>query len=297
MKRMLNINKTIAAIIISNLIHLVVVIGLLVYALFYDLEKRTVPNLNNTSLIFFIIIFLSIFINSFFAVKNALVLNNTNNQHKMLKSTLKYVENLNKTLRAQRHDFMNHLQVVYSLIEMEEYVDASDYIEQIYNDIQKVNKVLKTSIPAINALLQAKLLHCEQKEITVELSVTSILEGINLPSWELCRVFGNIIDNAVYVLERFNGEKLINISIFEDIKSYGIVIENNGPDIPKNIINKVFEAGFTTKGSEGEGMGLSISKNIIERYGGIITVKSANNSTRFNMYIPKQNDNTLKTTT
>ena len=45
--------------------------------------------------------------------------------------TIEAQEDLNITLRAQRHDFLNHLQVVYSLIEMKEYNEANDYIERV----------------------------------------------------------------------------------------------------------------------------------------------------------------------
>ena len=40
--------------------------------------------------------------------------------------TIDAMGQFNNTLRAQRHDFLNHLQVVYSLIEMEEYQEAND---------------------------------------------------------------------------------------------------------------------------------------------------------------------------
>ena len=67
--------------------------------------------------------------------------------------TIEAQEDLNITLRAQRHDFLNHLQVVYSLIEMKEYKEANDYIERVYGSIASVGKVLRTANPAINALL------------------------------------------------------------------------------------------------------------------------------------------------
>lgn len=79
--------------------------------------------------------------------------------------TIEAQEDLNITLRAQRHDFLNHLQVVYSLIEMKEYKEANDYIERVYGSIASVGKVLRTANPAINALLQVKLGVCEKAGI------------------------------------------------------------------------------------------------------------------------------------
>ena len=59
--------------------------------------------------------------------------------------TIDAMEKLNNTLRAQRHDFLNHLQVVYSLMEMEEYGEANSYIEKVYGRITAVSRVLKTA--------------------------------------------------------------------------------------------------------------------------------------------------------
>lgn len=57
--------------------------------------------------------------------------------------TIDAMEKLNNTLRAQRHDFLNHLQVVYSLMEMEEYGEANSYIEKVYGRITAVSRVRK----------------------------------------------------------------------------------------------------------------------------------------------------------
>ncbi|MFZ5989573.1 MAG: sensor histidine kinase [Bacillota bacterium] len=287
MKRMLNINKTIAAILVSNMVHLAVVIGVLLYGYYLNNLNKIAPGFNKGYLLLYTVIFVTLFINSFIAVRNAISLSYTDDQYEMLKKTLCEAENLNKTLRAQRHDFMNHLQVVHGLMEMGEYNDALNYIGQIYDDIQKVNQVLKTSNPAVNALLQAKMLDCEKRSIIARLTVTSRLKELKVPSWEMCRVLGNIIDNAIYALKEKKGDRILEINIFEDLKSYGFLVKNNGPLIPKNIINKIFEAGFTTKGSSGEGMGLSITRDIIENYSGEISVKSTEESTAFEIRIPK----------
>ena len=70
---------------------------------------------------------------------------------------MKNLENLNLKLRAQRHDYMNHLQVIYGLLELGEYEDAREYMEPVFKDITRVTRAMKTSQPAVNALLQAKI--------------------------------------------------------------------------------------------------------------------------------------------
>ena len=71
----------------------------------------------------------------------------------------------NRQLRVQRHDFLNHLQVVYSLMEMGEYDEAMRYISQVYGDIRSVGKNLKTASAPVNALLMAKTQECRERGI------------------------------------------------------------------------------------------------------------------------------------
>ena len=73
------------------------------------------------------------------------------------------LEDLNREMRAQRHDFMNHIQVVYSLIEMNEPGEAMAYMDKIYGDMQRVSRMMRTACPAVNALIQAKVVEAEQR--------------------------------------------------------------------------------------------------------------------------------------
>lgn len=67
------------------------------------------------------------------------------------------IQKLNAELRCQRHDYLNHMQVVYGMAELEEYEELLDYLEPIYRDIMKTGKAIRTSVPAVNALLMAKM--------------------------------------------------------------------------------------------------------------------------------------------
>jgi sensor histidine kinase regulating citrate/malate metabolism len=203
----------------------------------------------------------------------------------MLEDANEKLSDLNDTLRAQRHDFMNHLQVVYSLLEMDEQKDALKYIDHVYADIQRVGKTLKTAVPAVNALLAAKVSDCERHGIRVELNVHATLAEIPLSGWALCRVLGNLIDNAIEVLKQVKQPRL-KIEIGESFKAYSFAIENNGPDIPRENLERIFQIGFTTK-SAGHGMGLAIVIDVLHEGGGDIRVTSEGGITRFEGTIPK----------
>lgn len=135
--------------------------------------------------------------------------------------TIDAMEKLNNTLRAQRHDFLNHLQVVYSLMEMEEYGEANSYIEKVYGRITAVSRVLKTASAPINALLQVKLAACEKAGVQVTLNITSTWKELPISGWEMCKVLSNLIDNAIDAMADLpNGKKHLTITLTENLKEY-----------------------------------------------------------------------------
>ena len=207
--------------------------------------------------------------------------------------TIKYLEAFNKTLRTQRHDYLNHIQVIYSLMELEEFDEARNYIEPVYKDIVRISKALKTSKPAVNALLQAKLQMAEKNEIEMELEIKSDLKHLNMEPWEFCRVIGNIIDNAIFALKLKPDNRYMLVEFAEDLQNIKINISNNGYSIPKEIIDNIFKEGFTTKGDKGDGMGLAIVKEIVETFYGTVAVISDEQRTSFEIVIPKKTINDI----
>ena len=198
------------------------------------------------------------------------------------------MDELNRALRAQRHDFLNHLQVVFSLIEMEEYQEAGDYIEKVYGDMQSVSRAMRTDSPAINALLRAKLADCENAGILTELDSAGTWKDLPMPVWEFCRVLSNLIDNAIDALEHTPNSSL-RIMLREDVHGYAFSVANNGPAIPEDSLRRSFEAGVSSHG-EGRGMGLYIVRKTLESYGGEIHVTSDAERTIFSGLIPHRKE-------
>lgn len=208
-------------------------------------------------------------------------------QNNNLEESMKNLEELNTKLREQRHDYLNHLQVIYGLMELEEYEEAKKYMQPVFKDIMKVSKALKTKQPAVNALLQAKMETAEKSGIDFYMEIRSDLKNINIEPWDLCKILGNLIDNAITALSVKEEDKQIHVEIWEDKENYFFCIYNNGPEIPKEHMNMIFKQGFTTKKEEGHGMGLSIVNHILKENGGKISVSSDENRTSFEIEIRK----------
>ena len=218
-------------------------------------------------------------------IRDALGTSRTLGQMMSMERSVTDLEELNNTLRAQRHDFLNHLQVVYSLMEMGEYKEAGDYIERVYGDIRAVSRVLRTANPTVNALLKVKLAACEKQGVKVDMHIESAWKDLSIPGWEMCRVLGNLIDNALDALKGQDGARL-TVFVGETLREFTFFVENNGPAIDPDMVDAIFEPGVSTRG-EGRGMGLSIVREILESYGGHIEVFSDEYATRFTGSIPK----------
>ncbi len=210
-------------------------------------------------------------------------------QYDALVSSYRDLERLNSDLRAQRHDYLNHLQVVYGLMELEEYDELKTYLEPIYKGMMKTGKALKTKNPAVNALLRAKMEEAESKGIDFYVEVTSDLSGLKAEPWELCKVLANLMDNAITALEAIPSEKKLRVDIGEDRDSYRFSVANNGPAIPEELQESIFREGFTTKKESGHGMGLSIVTQVLKTYKGTISLSSTEEETVFRIRIPKSN--------
>ncbi|MEG0048964.1 MAG: Spo0B domain-containing protein [Clostridia bacterium] len=203
-----------------------------------------------------------------------------------LQTTNRQMDSLNLKLRAQRHDFLNHLQVVYSLMEMQEYQEASAYLERIYEQIRSVSKVLRTNMAAFNALVQVKSAACEERGIALELNIHSALVGLSIPSWELCCVIGNLLDNAMDAVADA-AKPHIALTVSEDLRGFTFILSNNGKPISPALHHSIFEAGVSTKG-EGHGLGLSIVRQTLAEYKGTIDFTSQSDETAFTISIPKE---------
>ncbi len=191
---------------------------------------------------------------------------------------------LNHEMRAQRHDFLGHIQVVYSLLQMEEYDEATQYLEKVYDRLHSVSRVLRTKMTAFNALLQVKSAACEKRGIALELDIRSTLERLTIPAWELCCVVGNLLDNAMDAAA-FSPEPRISLRITQNLRQLTLVVHNNGATIPPAIRGRLFEPGVTTKG-ENHGMGLSIVQKTLSQYGGSIALEAAEHATTFTITLP-----------
>lgn len=183
-----------------------------------------------------------------------------------LEAKLLFIEKMTKKTSEIMHNFLNAFML----------------------DKQK-NKVMLKNIIKDSLNMLEKML--ENRSIKVILDIKK-LEKIEVFTSEMLDVFLNIIKNSIDAISDKSIDKgIIDIQIFEDNLFQVITIEDNAEGIENYVMEKIFELYFTTKEKSGTGIGLYMSKVIIEdHHSGEIKVENTNLGAKFTIKIPKVNN-------
>ena len=139
---------------------------------------------------------------------------------------------------------------------------------------------LKLQIHSLHDILKKVIERTQTSDdITIHLPKNNPQISCDIDKLEI--VFVNLISNAIEAMDKSG---IISINSSETKDSVIIEVEDSGPGINDENLEKIFEPLFTTK-TTGTGLGLASCKNIIERHRGTITAK--NNPTTFTIKLPK----------
>ncbi|MFR4161553.1 MAG: sensor histidine kinase [Paraclostridium sordellii] len=200
-------------------------------------------------------------------------------------SKIEHKDNIIGKLRSQKHDYLKHLQVVYSLLNTGLHQDAKEYITNISNSFRsKTSRYGKVSY--LDAIASLKYEECLMKNITFDVYIQDFIDNLIIEPNEMSSVLLNIIDNAIESLISIDKDnKYIKVFIYEDEFQYVISIKNNGSKIYNTDI--IFTEGFSTKNGNNRGYGLYLTKQILDKYGYHIFATSDDFITEFTILIPK----------
>jgi signal transduction histidine kinase len=126
------------------------------------------------------------------------------------------------------------------------------------------------------------------KEIDIQVNTGSSLDPIWSDPYQLRQVFINLLNNAVYATPP-NGK--IGIDLATDSETATLSFKDTGVGIPKENLKRIFEPFFSTKPpGQGTGLGLFVTKGIVEKLGGNIRVESrVGEGTEITLMLPKSN--------
>ncbi|MCM3757182.1 GHKL domain-containing protein [Sporosarcina aquimarina] len=193
-------------------------------------------------------------------------------------------------IRSQRHDFTFHLTSIYGLLKKNEYDEASSYIGQVVQQVQDVNELLPLAHPAMSALLNTQGELAKQKGIEIHYSIFDDLRGIPVSVYDVNKILGNLIQNAMEELELLPAiERKLHVEITKEKRHYVIRIRNRTTADHQRIMS-MFQSGFSTKSSH-EGIGLAGVEKIVTANFGVIFPELSEEWLTIHVRIPEDTEN------
>jgi PAS domain S-box-containing protein len=191
--------------------------------------------------------------------------------------------------------------------------DAQSILNDIINEAKMANQIVHEALEfvrpirlqvertAIADVLQNSVSLAESKirrrDITLTVDVDADLPPIQGDHHQLCQLFTNLLINAFEALE---GKGRVEISAREGVleedphgaagtegftRTVIVVVADNGPGVPRELRDRIFNAFFTTK-PQGSGLGLAIVRKVVDAHDGRIDLQSGGSGTRFQVVLP-----------
>lgn len=183
----------------------------------------------------------------------------------------------NNELRAIKHDYGSQISYLYGLCLMDKYERLEALLKEIIeknNNIPGNIEFLSNSDTILSDIINPLI----PSGINVIIDETYDICNIGVSEFDLHKIISNIVNNAVTAM---NSKGIITIKVYRIFNYVYLKIQNTGPKIDSKIIDKIFNAGFTTKNSSDNGFGLAIIKDIVSKNNGSIEVKSNDEFTEF----------------
>lgn len=194
------------------------------------------------------------------------------------------IQYLQQAINSNHPDIINMAKrVSASIIEQ---IDNLNYIASEFSNFAKMPEKNTEKIDLVSMLQRIVALYESEAGIVVAGSFPDGPVIINSDKSQMLRIFTNIVQNAADSIPD-NREGEINIKLdLQSVHEVLITITDNGSGVSEEIKDKIFDPYFTTKTS-GTGLGLAMTKKIIELWGGQIWFQSSENKgTTFYIQLP-----------
>jgi len=166
---------------------------------------------------------------------------------------------------------------------------ARTITHQLLADIGKKEQVLTEIDMAALVTETIRLIRrdAERKGIRVNLAADRDMRTLWSDPNQIRQVLINLLNNAIHATDE-DGEITVRLAARGTGASLDII--DSGSGIPKENQDRIFEPFFSTKSpGEGTGLGLFVTRDIVEKFGGTLTVESElGKGSRFSVYIPNQ---------
>lgn len=244
---------------------------------------------------------------------------NLEHSEKVLQQTEK-LSSLGRMAASIAHELNNPLTMISTYCQMllmnsrEHRLDEQtiDKLKKIMTGTDRITEISRSltsfsrSSPAgkssvdLNEVLKEALsfteLELRRSRIDIKMDLDPSIPRIYGSKVALSQVVVNLLINAKDALSSKRRKKIFIRTFRTDLREIGMEVRDTGVGIPRDILPKIFEPFFTSKGEgEGTGLGLAIAGKIVNEHGGRISVESEEGRwTQFTIFLPIPEDELQK---
>lgn len=204
-------------------------------------------------------------------------------QSELIEKQVREIQNMYRQIRGWRHDYRNHINNLKIQLSQGNYQGISDYLDELADDLDTVDTVIKTGNVMADAILNSKLNIA--KKMNIKLNVkANIPQNLSLSDVELCSILGNMLDNAIEACGKLAEEERFMRVYTGMLKGqFYLSVQNSAGNVRK-------EKGtyFSTK--EGEhGYGLFRIDRIVKKYHGFVNRQNEEGVFATEIMLPLEN--------
>ncbi len=192
------------------------------------------------------------------------------------------------------HEINNPLEAITNLMyllrsEIDESGPATGYIGMVESELERISGITKQTLrwnretsdareafaagPMVDDVLRLFAGKIRNRQITLRVQGDREAQFCGVIG-QLRQVLANLVSNAIDAAP-VGGRVMVKIvDDGPEGAETGFDVQDNGKGIPEDVQKRVFEPFYSTKGDLGNGLGLYISREIVERHGGAITVET-----------------------
>ena len=179
------------------------------------------------------------------------------------------LKNTKDVLKRWEHDYRNQMQTLMSLMDLNRYDKAQEYILSLQEEFTRSLFQVNTGDLILDMVLATKLQYADQNGIAIDLKIC-LEEPLPLREQDITSLFGNLLDNAIEANLRVESSKRylqIQIKPLHSMIAIRVINSYDG------IVQLEREHFISRKNREGHGLGTRQIKDIVEKAGGFCKVE------------------------
>jgi two-component system sensor histidine kinase AgrC len=185
-----------------------------------------------------------------------------NNQFELIQTSL-------KSVKSFKHDLLNHLSAIKILIQKDEKEKVLDHIVKMTDSCYVIKEYAKSGNIVIDSMINFKLQQAEEDNIKINV-VLKIPPNLNITSFDLVIILGNILDNAIHATKKLGSHRNIDLRMSYNKGRLIIKLENT---FDGKILFDGDKILSIDKNNDEHGLGIGNVKRCIKNYNGTMDIE------------------------